>query len=189
MRRLDPRECAVLVIDVQERLVAAMPPAQVTELTRATTILLDAASRLGARVLATEQYPAGLGPTIAPVAAELAQAGVTPIAKVEFSACDNRDFNRAFTRLLHEQRARAVIVVGMEAHVCVFQTARELLARGVDVLVPLDGVASRRDDHRAAGIELCRAAGATITTMETVVFDWLGRAGTDAFKHLSKRIR
>ena len=57
------------------------------------------------------------------------------------------------------------------------------------VLVPIDGVASRRDDHRAAGIELCRAAGATITTMETIVFDWLRRAGTETFKHLSKRIR
>ncbi len=189
MRRLDPRECAVLVIDVQERLVAAMPAAQVTELTRAATVLVDAAIRLGARVLATEQYPAGLGATLAPVAAELARAGVTPIAKVEFSACDNLDFERALAGVLREQRTRAAIVVGMEAHVCVFQTVRDLSARGLEVFVPLDGVASRRDDHRAAGIELCRAAGATITTMETVVFDWLGRAGTDAFKHLSKRLR
>jgi nicotinamidase-related amidase len=189
MRRLDPRECAVLVIDVQERLVAAMPSDQVTEVTRATTILVDAAVRLGARVLATEQYPAGLGPTIAPLAAELTRAGVTPIAKVEFSACDNHDFERALARVLQEQRTRAAIVVGMEAHVCVFQTVRDLAARGLSVLVPLDGVASRRHDHRTAGIELCRAAGATVTTMETVVFDWLGRAGTDAFKHLSKRIR
>jgi nicotinamidase-related amidase len=189
MRRLDPAECAVLVIDVQERLAAAMPPTQMAELIRATTVLIDAATRLGARVLATEQYPAGLGATVAPVAAELSHAGVTPIAKVEFSACDNHDFDRAFARVLQAQRARAVIVVGMEAHVCVFQTVRDLAARGIDVFVPLDGVASRKDDHRAAGIDLCRAAGATITTMETVVFDWLRSAGTDTFKHLSKRIR
>jgi nicotinamidase-related amidase len=185
MRRLSPDECAVLVIDVQERLAAAMPPAAMADVTRAATVLVDAAARLGARVLASEQYPSGLGPTIAPVAAELAKAGVTPIAKVEFSACDNPEFDRA----LAAARARAAIVVGMETHVCVFQTVRELCARGVFVLVPVDGVASRRDDHRAAGVELCRAAGATITTMETVVFDWLGRAGSDAFKHLSKRIR
>jgi nicotinamidase-related amidase len=185
MRRLDPVECAVLVIDVQERLAAAAPPAQLAELTRAATVLVDAAVRLGARVLATEQYPAGLGGTLAPVAAELARAGVLPIAKMEFSACDNHEFERALARA----DARAVIVVGMEAHVCVFQTARELAARGVDVFVPIDGVASRRDDHRAAGIDLCRAAGATITTMETVVFDWLRRAGTETFKHLSRRIR
>ena len=61
--------------------------------------------------------------------------------------------------------------------------------RGVLVQVPLDGVASRREDHRAAGLDLCRAAGATITTMETVVFDWLRVAGTDTFKRLSKLIR
>jgi nicotinamidase-related amidase len=170
MRRLVPEECAVLVIDVQERLAAAMPPAQVAEVIRAATVLVDAA---------------GLGPTLAPIAAELARAGVIPIAKVEFSACDNHDFERAFALA----GARTAIVVGMEAHVCVFQTVRELAARGVEVLVPVDGVASRRDDHRAAGIELCRSAGAIITTMETVVFDWLRRAGTDAFKHLSKRIR
>jgi nicotinamidase-related amidase len=185
VRRLDPAECAVLVIDVQERLAAAMPAAQIAELTRAATVLVDAATRLGARVLATEQYPAGLGATLAPVAAELARAGATPIAKMEFSACDNRAFERAFAAT----GARAAVVVGMEAHVCVYQTVRELAARGVDVFVPIDGVASRRDDHRAAGIELCRAAGATVTTMETIVFDWLRVAGTDAFKHLSKRIR
>jgi nicotinamidase-related amidase len=185
MRRLVPGECAVLIIDVQERLAAAMPPAQMSELTRAATVLIDAAILLGARVLATEQYPGGLGATIAPIAAELDRAGVRPIAKMEFSACDNADFDRAFARA----GARAAVVVGMETHVCVFQTVRELSARGVQVLVPADGVASRRDDHRAAGIDLCRSAGATITTMETVVFDWLRRAGTDTFRHLSKRIR
>jgi len=176
------------VIDVQERLAAAMPAPQMAEVTRAVTVLVDAAARLGARVIATEQYPAGLGPTIAPVAAELERVGaanVTRVTKVEFSACDNPDFERAFDA----GRPRAAIVVGMEAHVCVYQTVRDLAARGVDVHVPLDGVASRRDDHRAAGLDLCRAAGATVTTMESVVFDWLRRAGTDAFRNLSKRIR
>ena len=86
---------------------------------------------------------AGLGPTIAPLAEELGRAGVTPIAKMEFSACDNHDFERAFA------------------------------ASGA----------------RAAGIELCRTSGAVVTTMESVVFDWLRRAGGETFKHLSKRIR
>jgi nicotinamidase-related amidase len=185
MRRLVPDECVLLVIDVQEKLAHAMPPAQLAELSRASTVLVDAATRLGARVLATEQYPQGLGPTIPPVASELAHAGVVPFSKMEFSALDNPDFERAFARV----GARVAVVVGMEAHVCVYQTVRELAARGVDVFVPMDGVASRRDDHRAAGLELCRTAGATITTMESVVFDWLRRAGTDVFKHLSRRIR
>src|SRR5581483_1498080 len=132
---------------------------------------------LGARVLATEQYPEGLGPTIARVAEALDSAGAPRIAKKHFAATDEPMFERAFAKAL----ARTAIVVGMEAHVCVFQTARDLAARGVDVLVPIDGVASRRDDHRAAG--------ATLTTMETVVFDWLRVAHGDAFKKLSKLIR
>ncbi|WP_437609327.1 isochorismatase family protein [Sorangium sp. So ce834] len=185
MRRLDPRESAVIVVDVQERLAAAMPAPQMEALTRAATLLIEAARRLGAHVLATEQYPAGLGRTVAPLAEKLAQAGAPVIPKMEFSACDALEFERAFG----ERAPRTAVVVGMEAHVCVFQTVRELAARGVAVHVPLDGVASRRDDHRLAGLDLCRAAGATITTAETVVFDWLKVAGTDDFKHLSKLIR
>lgn len=185
MRRLQPDECAVLVIDVQEKLAAAMPATQMAELTRAATVLLEAARLLGARVIATEQYPTGLGPTIAPIAEHLARAGAAPIAKTTFSACDCPDFERAFAR----SGARSAVVLGMEAHVCVFQTVRELAARGVHVFVPIDGVASRRDDHRAAGLELCRSAGATLTTMETVVFDWLRSAGTEPFRQLSRLIR
>ena len=147
--------------------------------------LVESASLLGAKILATEQYPQGLGRTIGPIAERLAQASVQPIEKIDFSACDAPAFERAFAAT----RARAAIVIGMEAHVCVFQTVRELAARGVDVHVPLDGVASRRDDHRAAGLDLCRAAGATITTSETLAFDWLRRAGSDPFKRISKLIR
>ncbi|KYG08350.1 hydrolase [Sorangium cellulosum] len=185
MRRLEPSASAVIVVDVQEKLAAAMPAPQMDALTRAATLLIEAARRLGAHVLATEQYPAGLGRTVAPLAEKLAQAGAPVIPKMAFSACDALEFERAFG----ERAPRTAIVVGMEAHVCVFQTVRELAARGVAVHVPLDGVASRRDDHRLAGLDLCRAAGATITTAETVVFDWLKVAGTDDFKHLSKLIR
>ncbi|WP_437570561.1 isochorismatase family protein [Sorangium sp. So ce542] len=185
MRRLEPSASAVIVVDVQEKLAAAMPAPQMDALTRAATLLIEAARRLGAHVLATEQYPAGLGRTVAPLAEKLAQAGAPVVPKMEFSACDALEFERAFG----ERAPRTAIVVGMEAHVCVFQTVRELAGRGVAVHVPLDGVASRRDDHRLAGLDLCRAAGATITTAETVVFDWLKVAGTDDFKHLSKLIR
>lgn len=185
MRRIEPSASAVIVIDVQEKLAAAMPAPQMEALTRAATVLIEAARRLGAAVIATEQYPAGLGCTVAPIAEKLAQAGAPVIPKMEFSACDALEFERAF----NERAPRTAVVVGMEAHVCVFQTVRELAARGVAVHVPLDGVASRRDDHRLAGLDLCRTAGATITTAETVVFDWLRVAGTDHFKHLSKLIR
>jgi len=185
MRRLNPKECAVVVVDMQEKLSAAMPAGQLAEVTRSASILLEAASVLGAHVLATEQYPAGLGPTIAPIAERLEKAGAPRISKLDFSACDEPEFERAWAA----RSPRVAIVIGMEAHVCVFQTVRELRARGLSVFVPIDGVSSRRDDHRAAGLDLCRATGATLTTSETVVFDWLRRAGTDEFKRLSKLIR
>ena len=185
MRRLDPRETTILVVDVQEKLAAAMPPAAVADVTRAATVLLETAASFGVRVIATEQYPQGLGRTLAPIADLLAAHASPVIEKVEFSACDNRAFERAWS----STRSKTAIVLGMEAHVCVFQTVRELTARGVSVLVPIDGVASRRDDHRAAGLELCRSAGALLTTMETIVFDWLQRAGTPEFKKISKLVR
>lgn len=185
MRRLDPKECAVLIIDVQEKLTAAMPAAQMADVCRAGTVLIEAARMLGAGILATEQYPTGLGPTVAALAGPLDRASVRPIPKLEFSACDNLEFDRQ----LSKSRAKTIVVVGLETHVCVFQTVRELCARGVNVVVPIDGVVSRRDDHRVAGLDLCRTAGAMLTTMESIVFDWLRRSGTDDFKKLSKLIR
>lgn len=185
MRRLSPKECAVVVVDVQEKLAAAMPERQMSELARSANVLLEAVELLGAHALATEQYPSGLGPTIAPVAERLERLKVPRISKLDFAACDEPAFERAWAA----QSPRKAIVIGMEAHVCVFQTVRELVARGIEVHVPMDGVASRRDDHRAAGLDLCRAAGAIVTTTETVVFDWLKRAGSDEFKRLSKLIR
>jgi nicotinamidase-related amidase len=183
--RLEPERTLVLVVDVQEKLAAAMPEAQMTALSRAATILLGAAGALGARTVATEQYPQGLGPTLAPLRAQLSAAGATILAKTEFSACDAPSFADAFAAA----PPRSVVVLGMETHVCVFQTVRDLAARGLDVHVPIDGVASRRDDHRQAGLDLCRAAGATLTTAETIAFDWLRRAGGDAFKTISMLVR
>ncbi|AKT36722.1 isochorismatase family protein [Chondromyces crocatus] len=185
MRRIQPAESVVLVVDVQERLAPAMPEPQLAALTRATTVLLEAAKLLGAGVIATEQYPKGLGPTIPVIQEKLTAAGVDVLPKMAFSACEADGFEARWSKL----GARVAIVVGMETHVCVYQTVRELCARGVPVLVPFDGVSSRRDDHKQVGLDLCQGAGATITTMETVVFDWLRVAGTEPFRHLSKLLR
>ncbi len=185
MNRLEPASSLVLVVDVQERLASAMPEDAMRSLLRASSVLVEAAATLGAGLLATEQYPAGLGRTVPALRAELERTETRILEKVAFSAVEAAGFAEA----LAARSPKSVIVVGMETHVCVFQTVRELVARGLDVHVPVDGVASRREDHREAGIGLCRVAGATITTMETVVFDWLRRAGTDEFKKLSKLIR
>jgi nicotinamidase-related amidase len=136
-------------------------------------------------VIASEQYPKGLGPTVEPIAERLRAMGVEPIAKTTFDACAEPRLAQA----LSERSPRAVVVSGMETHICVFQTARELVRRGLEVHVAADAVASRREENRGLGLALCERAGAYLTPTETVIFDWLGRAGTDAFKAVSKLVR
>ena len=183
--RLDPRESIVIVVDVQERLFSAMPELAGNDLIRSGTVLLQAASLLGVPAIATEQYPEKLGATLAPLAEKLDALSAPRISKLDFSACREG----AFVSSLAKLDRRTAIVIGMETHICVFQTVRDLAIRGFNVHVPIDGVASRRDDHRTTGLDLCRAAGATITTTETIAFDWLGRAGSDTFKQISKLIQ
>lgn len=185
MDRLDPTTTLLLVVDVQEKLAAAMPEDALSMLLKNAGILLDAASALGVRVVATEQYPKGLGPTLPPLAERLEAACVSPMVKMTFDACSDL----AIARAISETAPRAVVVFGMEAHVCVFQTARELVKRGYETHVVADAVTSRREDNRRLGLALCERAGAIVTGTETVVFDFLGKAGTETFKALSKLIR
>jgi nicotinamidase-related amidase len=182
---LEPKTSALVVVDVQDRLARSMPPERLQALERSSRILIGAARELGAAVIYTEQYPKGLGPTLPALAAELEACSARRFEKLDFSACGADGFEAA----LGELGARSVVLLGMEAHVCVWLTARDLLARDYAVHVPIDGVVSRRDDHREVGLDLCRAAGATVTTSETVAFDWLKRAGGDSFKKVSQLIR
>jgi len=185
VQRLIPSQTLVAVIDIQEGLAAAMAPARMAELGRTVPILLTAAKILGAPVLATEQYPKGLKPTIPPVLEKLEELGVPRFEKTVFSAVEVPEFQRRLEQL----SPKTVVVVGMETHVCVYQTVRDLRAQGLEVLVAVDAVASRRDEDRQVGLDLCERVGAIPTSVETIVFDWLGRAGTDAFRAVSKLVR
>lgn len=185
MHRLEPSKCLVAAIDIQERLAAAMPQERMAIVMRKINLLLTAAELLGASVLATEQYPKGLGPTVEPIGRKLHEIGVPRIEKTEFSAVAVPEF----AERLEEVRPSVVIVAGMEAHVCVYQTVRDLIGRGLEVQVPIDAVISRQDDDRTIGVALCERAGAVPTTTEAIIFDWLGRAGTDAFRTISKLLR
>jgi nicotinamidase-related amidase len=185
MDRLDPKSGLLLVVDVQERLAAAMPQAAMDRLLAGAAVLLESARLLGVPVVVSEQYPKGLGPTVAPIAQRLAAMGVTPIDKMSFDACSELRIARA----IGSAAPRSVVVAGMETHICVFQTARELVRLGYDVHVASDAVASRREEHRERGLELCERAGAYATPVETIAFDWLGRAGSDEFKAISKMLK
>jgi nicotinamidase-related amidase len=185
MERLDPSSSLLLLVDLQERLVAAMPQPQRDRAIGSAALLIEAARTLGVPVVVTEQYRKGLGPTVPELAVELTGLGVEPIDKLTFDATSEPRVMGAIGRCA----PRTVVVAGVEAHVCVFFTARELVRRGYTVYVVSDAVASRREDHRVGGLALCDRAGAVTTVAETVVFDWLARAGTDAFRALSRRLR
>jgi nicotinamidase-related amidase len=183
------RRAVLLVIDVQERLAAAMPEPVRTQLQHNLIILLEAARRLAIPVVASEQYPKGLGVTMPRVASALDALGpVHRIEKLEFSVCDNEEFSPIAWQLSASGRDEW-IVTGMECHVCVWQSVRGLRGRGAKVHVVADAVASRTKPSWRAGLGLAERAGAVITTTEAVVFDLLGRAGTDDFKALSKLIK
>jgi nicotinamidase-related amidase len=185
MERLDPHTSVLLLVDVQERLAPAMDPEAMARLLDATKVLIEAAKVLGVPVVASEQYPKGLGSTVAAIAEPLREMGVTPIDKVTFDACGEPRIAGAIAAT----SARSVVIAGIEAHVCVFQTARGFAKNGIDVRVVADAVASRHPDNRLLGLALCGRAGAVAMPMESVVFDWLEKAGTDAFRHLSKLLR
>jgi nicotinamidase-related amidase len=176
-----PDGTALVVVDIQQKLAPAMEAAAGARVLKAARTLLELARLQKWRVVATEQYPQGLGPTLPELAAEL--GGAAPLAKTTFSACAADGFKGRLGD------ARAAVVIGMEAHVCVLETALDLLAAGVRVFVPWDGVASRREEDRTTALEQLRAAGAIVTSSETLAFQALGKAGTPEFKAISARVR
>ncbi|MDP9150123.1 MAG: isochorismatase family protein, partial [Myxococcota bacterium] len=144
MDRLETTSTLLLLVDVQERLLAATPTAVAGRLVKNLLLLVEAARVLGVEVIATEQYPKGLGPTVAPLADHLRALGVKPIHKMTFDAASEP----SVALRLAEGAPRAVVLAGLEAHVCIFQTARELARRGTDVRVVADAVASRQEENR-----------------------------------------
>ena len=132
---LEREHTLLLVVDMQERLAAAMDPGAFGRVLANAQILLQGAARLGLPVLATEQYPRGLGPTVGPIRERLDALSVKPIEKVEFSCARAPGFTDALESLTEQD---TIVLVGMEAHVCVYQTALDLLARGLRVHIPAD---------------------------------------------------
>lgn len=195
--RLLRARAALLVIDIQERLVPAMPPEVAAQVLKNTQILVAAAARLGVPIVVSQQYPKGLGQTVPELQAAFQDAEDTHGAavyrfdKVEFSAAAAP----AFATLPPAERIGAMmtreqwIVCGMETHVCVYQTVRDLVGPACAVHVVRDAVASRTKANWRLGLELAREVGAMVTSTEVCVFDLLGQAGTDEFKALSKLIK
>jgi len=173
----------LVVVDVQERLFNAMDAERRDDMVANVKILVNAARRLDVPVLVTEQYPKGLGRTLPELRTVLDDT--PPFEKTAFSCAGATGFLDRLSALGGDH----VILAGIEAHVCVLLTALDLLARGVRVSIVADAVCSRRPANLEIGLAQARQAGAVITSTETVVFQLLGAADTDAFRELSKLLR
>jgi nicotinamidase-related amidase len=176
-KKLDADRAALVVVDVQDAFRKAVPDFE--RIAQATATLVRGAQAVGVPILITEQYPQGLGTTVPEVREQLGDE-FEPIEKVVFSAAEADGFDLA-------GRDQA-LVCGIETHVCVNQTALDLLADGVEVHVCEDAVGSRFAESKSVGLNKMEQAGAVLTSVETALFELVGRAGTDSFKQVQKLI-
>jgi nicotinamidase-related amidase len=174
----------LVIIDIQERLAAAMGTKDREGVLNNTSILLQAAALLEIPVVKTEQYPKGLGPTEKDLLDHL-PAGSSNCEKMSFSCCGNDEFCSSAL----ETDRKQFILVGMETHVCVLQTAFELQQRGHQVFVVADAVCSRTGRNRRIALRRMAQAGITITSTESVLFEWLRDASHPQFRTISKMLR
>jgi nicotinamidase-related amidase len=180
-----PRDAtALIIVDIQERLFAAMDPERKEAFLNNTQLLLQLAKTLGLPVLVTEQYPKGLGKTIPPVLKALPE-GIQPTEKLVFSSWRAHGFSEQF----RSSGATCAVLAGMESHVCVLGTALDMLAADIVVHVVGDAVISRTRENWETGLRLMDRAGAFISSAETVIFQMLDRAGTEEFKVMAKLLR
>lgn len=180
---LRPEDTAVLVIDIQERLMPAMHADLAARVTANVPRLAKAAELFRLPVVISEQYPKGLGPTMAPVREAFAGAAVLE------KSCFDAAKDDGILATLRAAGRRKIVVLGMETHVCVYQTVRSLVAAGSVVHVVSDAVASRTRENFEVGLDLARRAGAIVTSTEVVLFDLVQRAGTEEFRAISKAVR
>jgi len=174
----------LVVIDIQTRLTSAMPIKVLARLKRNINILLQGAETLSIPVLTTEQYPQGLGPT-EPEIVDLLPDDTLKFEKTCFS-CTGAE---KFLEKLKETGRKQVILVGIEAHVCVLQTAILLTAEGYQVFVAADGICSRHRENYEASLKRMSRANVVICNSESVIFEWLRDARHEHFKELSSLVQ
>jgi len=172
---------ALIVIDVQEKLFAKVEERE--RIAENICKLVRFADILGMPIILTEQYPKGLGPTIPEI--RRLTPNVKPIEKVEFSCLASS----AFREKLAEIHARNLVLTGIEAHICIFQTAIEALTNGYKAYVVYDAVSSRRREDKIIAIERMRRQGVTIVTSEMLMYEILRKAGTPEFKKVLELVK
>lgn len=179
--RLDPEHTALLVIDVQEKLLPVIKGRD--ELVRRVGRVMDGFNALNLPILVTEQYRKGLGETEPGLLRRVSSDG-TVIEKLKFSACIE-----PIRRRLNDLRVRSIVLVGIEAHVCVLQTALDLLDAGYVTAVALDAIGSRRTADQQAAVQRMMQVGVIPATVESVLFELVQEAGTEKFARVRGLIK
>jgi nicotinamidase-related amidase len=176
VKRLRAENSVLVVIDLQEKLLAKIPSANTV--VRDAGFLLDVATLLDVPVRATEQYPKGLGPTTPAIARRLPAV----VEKTAFSCCGAGTFLEELEMLQRQQ----IVLIGIEAHVCVMQTALDLIEAGLHVYLPADALSSRFPLDREFALRRMERAGAEVTTVEAIAFEWLRDSTHSHFKTVSQ---
>lgn len=178
---LDRQRSVLVLIDFQERLFPHVCEHQ--RVLSRIRLLIHAAKLMNVPIVLTEQYPKGLGRTIEEIRQALPDG--KSLEKVDFSCAAAPGFLDS----LSAERCDQVVLAGIEAHICVTQTAMDLLSRGLEVYVVADAVSSRRPLDAQTAMQRLTQSGISVLTAESVVFEWLRRAGTDEFKELQPRLK
>jgi nicotinamidase-related amidase len=178
---LSIEKTALLIIDMQEKLTRVMADRE--SLIINLQKLIKEANVLGLPVFMTEQYPQGLGVTIPEIATLLPE--IKPYAKMSFSCCADANFLEKMNSIKYKQ----ILVTGIEAHACVYQTVSDLLRAGYEVQIVVDCISSRTIENRNIAIAKMKDMGAGITSMETVLFELLKTAENNHFKDISRIVK
>jgi nicotinamidase-related amidase len=181
---IEAQKSTLLLVDVQERLLPAMAVPE--EVVKRCSILLKAARALDVPVAVSEQYPKGLGHTVPELKAEIGNAPV--FEKLAFSCWKDAAIKDHMIGH-HERQRPLVILAGIEAHVCVLQTAADLSVAGFGVFAVADAMSSRAPSSHALALDRMRQSGVSVVNTEMVVFELLKQAGTAEFKALSALVR
>ena len=174
------RTC-LLVVDVQGKLAELMFDKE--KLFKNIGILVQAARLLDMPVLWCQQNPGALGPTVEQVAEHL--TGLSPINKLSFSCCGNKEF----VKRLHSLNCRHILICGIESHICVYQTAMDLLDMDYDVQVVADAVSSRTKENKEIALERIQWDGAAVSTAEMALFELLATAEHDKFRDVVRLVK
>ncbi|GAB6071981.1 isochorismatase family protein [Venenivibrio stagnispumantis] len=178
---LDKEDVALIIIDIQDKLASVMEERE--KVINNTVHLIELSKMMNIPISLTEQYPKGLGKTVPEIQQVLPE--YNPIEKLSFNCCNESDFENKIKQI----NRKKLILTGMETHICVLQTALELLKMGYIVHIVADAVCSRSKENKEIALRLLQDAGTVITCTETILFQILKVAGTEEFKIISKRIK